>query len=89
MSTQEQKKQEKTPVSEAPKGGSQVVDEMNALKTKGNEQFKAKNYIKAATAFGDAIKAYEKHNSPRSAAVDPVIAACYTNRALMFHFMGD
>lgn len=65
------------------------IDELNALKTRGNDRFKEKAYIKAATEFGAAIKKYEDKGKPRSMEVDTVISACYTNRALMFHFMGD
>ena len=59
------------------------------LKTRGNDRFKEKAYIKAATEFGNAIKKYELKGMPRSMELDTLIAACYTNRALMFHFMGD
>jgi len=47
---------------EAPKATDSVSDkfmtEMNVLKSRGNDFFKEKKYIKAATAFGDAIKFY-------------------------------
>ena len=68
---------------------SALVSQINVIKAQANIKFKAQDFEMAIFIYSEAVTLYKKENCPRSEELDTLIGQVFTNRALMYHNIGD